>query len=157
VNASQVRTELIRPILDAMGKATPCKPSQAAENLMMGTWAHESLGGKFIKQVGGPACGIFQIEPATAHSLLEHYVKPRKAFVDFITRYTTQQPIEEQLVTNLALQVIIARLVYYPKPQPMPAADDLPGLAAYWKAHYNTPLGKGTVQKFLTDYALFVK
>jgi len=157
VIASQVRVNLIRPILEAMGAATPCKPSAASENLMMMTWAHESLGGKYIKQVGGPACGIFQIEPATAHSLLENYVKRRKAFVDFIARYMTQQSIEEQLVTNLALQVIIARLVYYPKPQPMPAADDLQGLAEYWKAHYNTPLGKGTVQKFLTDYALFVK
>ena len=157
MNASQVRVNLIRPILEAMGQATPCKHSLASENIMMGTWAHESLGGKYIKQVGGPACGIFQIEPATAHRLLEHYVKPRKVFVDFIARYSTQQSIEEQLVTNLALQVIIARLVYYPKPQPMPAADDLPGLAAYYKLHYNTPLGKSTVQKFLRDYALFVK
>lgn len=140
-----------------MGEATPCKHSDAAENLMMGTWAHESMGGEYIKQVGGPARGIFQIEPPTAHSIINNYVLFRPAFKDFLVRYTTDQSIEEQLVTNLAFQVIIARLVYYPKPQALPDANDVRGLGAYWKAHYNSPQGKGTVDKFVDDYARYVR
>ena len=157
MNADQVRHNLIRPILTAMGEATPCKHSDAAENLLMGTWAHESAGGKFIKQVGGPACGIFQIEPPTAHSIINNYVLHRKPFKDFLAKYTTEQTIEEQLVTNIAFQVIIARLVYFPKPQPLPPANDIRALGGYWKAHYNTPLGKGTVDKFVDDYARYVR
>lgn len=157
MNSDQVRHSLIRPILTAMGEHTPCKRSDAAENLLMGTWAHESRGGHFIKQERGPALGIFQIEPATAHSLLEHYVARRKPFVDFIARYSTQQTIEEQLITNLAFQVIIARLVYYPKPQALPDAADIIALAGYWKTHYNTSLGKGTVKKFFDDYHRYVQ
>ena len=157
MNADQVRHSLIRPILTAMGEATPCKHSDAAENLLMGTWAHESMGGEFIKQVGGPACGIFQIEPPTAHSIINNYVLHRKPFKDFLAKYTTEQTIEEQLITNLAFQVIIARLVYFPKTQPLPPANDIRALGGYWKAHYNTPLGKGTVDKFVDDYARYVR
>jgi hypothetical protein len=157
VNAEQIRYNLIRPVLTAMGEATPCKHSDAAENLLMGTWAHESAGGKFIKQVGGPACGIFQIEPPTAHSIINNYVLHRKPFKDFLAKYTTEQTIEEQLITNLAFQVIIARLVYFPKTQPLPNANDIRELANYYKAHYNTPLGKGTADKFVDDYARYVR
>ncbi|MBI3775871.1 MAG: hypothetical protein HY273_10020 [Gammaproteobacteria bacterium] len=34
----------------------------------------------------------------------------------------------------------------------LPDADDLPALAAYWKAHYNTAQGKGQVQNFMLAY-----
>ena len=43
----------------------------------------------------------------------------------------------------------IARLIYWRVPRPLPAASDLEGLAAYWKAHYNTAAGRGTVEHFL--------
>ena len=157
MNAEQVRYSLLRPTLNAMAEHTPCKHSDAAENLMMGTWAHESRGGEYIKQVGGPALGVFQIEPATAHSIINNYVLYRPALKSFIAKYTTEQQIEEQLVSNLALQVIIARLVYYPKPQPLPSANDIRELANYWKAHYNTVHGKGTADKFVDDYARYVR
>lgn len=157
MNSDQVRHSLIRPILTAMGDATPCKHSDAAENLLMGTWAHESAGGEYIKQVKGPACGIFQIEPPTAHSIINNFVLFRPSFKAFVAKYTTEQTIDEQLVTNLALQVIIARLVYYPKTQPLPAADNIRALAEYWKAHYNTAIGKGTVDKFMADYDRYVR
>jgi hypothetical protein len=81
----------------------------------------------------------------------------RPAFKSFLAKYTTEQTIEEQLITNLAFQVIIARLVYFPKTQPLPPANDIRALGGYYKAHYNTPLGKGTVDKFVDDYARYVR
>jgi hypothetical protein len=158
IRADQIRTSLIRPVLQRLGSMTPCKHSEAAENLLMGTAATESLMGEFIRQhPTGPARGIFQIETPTAQSILDNFVRFRPAFQQAIDVFMTQEPLEQQLITNLALQTVIARLVYYPKPQPLPAADDIPGLGQYWKTHYNTTLGAGTVQKFVDDYARYVR
>ena len=39
--------------------------SESATNLLLGTAAQESRFGTYIKQINGPACGVFQIEPLT--------------------------------------------------------------------------------------------
>jgi hypothetical protein len=49
----------------------------------------------------------------------------------------------------MAYATAIARLVYRRRPEPLPEASDTPGLAAYWKAHYNTPRGKGRPETFV--------
>ena len=49
-----------------------------------------------------------------------------------------------ELVRNLAYATAICRVRYARVPGALPAAHDIDGLAAYWKAHYNTALGKGT-------------
>ena len=41
----------------------------------------------------------------------------------------------------------ICRIHYWRKPGAIPA--EIEGQAAYWKRHYNTPLGRGTVEKYL--------
>ena len=43
----------------------------------------------------------------------------------------------------------VARLIYWRVPRPLPAANNLDGLAAYWKTHYNTRLGDGREPKFV--------
>jgi hypothetical protein len=35
------------------------------------------------------------------------------------------------------------------KPDPLPEAGDVEGQGAFWKKHYNTPLGAGTVPKYV--------
>ena len=35
------------------------------------------------------------------------------------------------------------------KPDALQEAGDIEGQAAFWKQHYNTPLGKGTVTKYV--------
>jgi hypothetical protein len=158
INAGQIRNSVIKPVLHKMGQDTPCRYSEAAENLLMGTAATESLMGKFVRQhPTGPARGIFQIETATAQSILDNFVKFRPSFDSVVKYYLTGEPLDQQLITNLSLQVVIARLVYYPKPQPLPQANDIHGLGAYWKNHYNTALGAGTIQKFVDDYARYVR
>lgn len=157
MNADQVRMLVVRPALERLAALTTCRYTQAAENLLMGTAATESNMGRYIRQYPtGPACGIFQIEPATAESIMENYVRYRPEFKAAVDYLSTGEPLAQQLVTNLSLQVIIARLVYYPKTQPLPDATDLHGLGAYWKKHFNTDKGKGTAQKFVDDYARYV-
>ena len=50
---------------------------------------------------------------------------------------------------------VVARLICYRAPAPLPAADDLVGLARYWKAHDNPALGAGTVAGFLKAYSRY--
>lgn len=148
---------VIRPALERLAAMTPCRYSDAAENLLMGTWAHESKGGEYIRQYPtGPACGIFQIEPATANSIMDNFVKYRVPFQDAVRHFSTNEPLAQQLVSNLSLQVVLARLVYYIRPEPLPGAHDLHELGNYYKAHFNTIKGKSSAQKFVDDYARYV-
>ena len=39
-----------------------------------------------------------------------------------------------------------------PRPEPLPEAQDVEGLAEYWKQHFNTPRGAGTVTRFVAAY-----
>ena len=60
------------------------------------------------------------------------------------------------LATDLAYACAMARIHYLRKPEPLPAHDDIEGLARYWKEHYNTFLGKGTVEEFVHNYRRLV-
>ena len=40
-------------------------------------------------------------------------------------------------------------IVYCCQPEAQPVAGDIEGQAAFWKQHYNTPLGAGTVSKYM--------
>ena len=63
IDINQFREEVVRPVLQDLKMYSP-----VAENLIMGTAAQES-GFTYIKQLGGgPALGMFQVEPATTRS-----------------------------------------------------------------------------------------
>ena len=40
-------------------------------------------------------------------------------------------------------------------PEPLPAADDIPGLAAYWKEYYDTPRERGTAGEFVDKFETY--
>ena len=52
------------------------------------------------------------------------------------------------------LAVLHARLHYFHRSEPVPAG--LEEQAAYWKKHYNTYKGKGSVEKYLRDWRRLV-
>lgn len=166
IDINQFREEVVRPTLHDLKMYSP-----VAENLIMGTAAQES-GFSYIKQLGGgPALGMFQVEPATAEDILFRYLKTRK---DLRARFeravqvvpphnidwdnTTIGMVSQRLVYDLRFGVALCRLRYWMMPEKMPArADDLLGLARYYKAHYNTPLGKATEHEFMSNYRRYVK
>lgn len=160
MDASQLRAYVILPALKPLGLW-----SMAAETLLIGTIAHESAGGKYLHQVKGPALGIYQIEPITHFDIWSNFLKYRTVLRDSVLDMVpknmlrfdsvtgTQYGAETMLITDLAYATVIARLVYLRAPAALPRADDLPGLAAYWKKFYNTPLGAGTENQFLAHYA----
>jgi len=121
--------------------------SRAAVNLLLGTAAQESLFGTYIRQMRGPALGIFQMEPRTFIWLQEHYKK---------TYPNIRERKAEDLEWDLRLAIVFARLRYRIVPVPLPDADDVLALAEYWKEHYNTERGKGTIEQFVENWNRFV-
>ena len=120
--------------------------STGAVELLLGTAAQESGFGTYLRQLGGgPARGAYQMEPFT--------------FLDLQTRYAVRFPMvksfmAEQLEYDLRCSIIMARIKYFSCPGAVP--KDLSGQAWYWKIYYNSELGAGTVEEYLTAYRKYV-
>ncbi len=125
--------------------------SAASETLLLGTALTES-GLRWLRQKGnGPGLGLFQIEPATNDDVWKTYLSKssKMELKAKIIWLTSRSPLHEQLVSNLAYATAMARVIYWRRPEAMPEADDIDGLAKYWKDHYNTHLGAGKVEHFV--------
>jgi hypothetical protein len=133
--------------------------SPAALNLLMGTAAQESHLGTYIRQIGGgPARGIFQMEPATEEDIWRNYLRGRMHLSDRVWVVSgCDGPNPYQLEGNLLYQIAIARIHYLRVPKPLPAAGDVAAMAAYWKKYWNTHLGDGTVEEFAANYRKYVE
>lgn len=116
---------------------------------MLGTALVES-GLEHRKQIGGgPARGLFQIEPQTFHDVYGRYLKTRQSLLARVNSLLTpHMPPVDQLWNNDQLGCAIARIRYRYTKEPLPDAEDIEGLAAYWLRHYNAG-GAGTVEKFV--------
>ena len=123
--------------------------SESAVNLLLGTMAAESDFGKYLWQVRGPALGAYQVEPATFNWLMSRFKN--------ILGIKYNETPAMQLVYDLRLSTVIARLRYWVDPNPLPGADDIWGLARYWKRVYNTHKGAGTPEGFVSKYKLYVE
>lgn len=149
----QLREHVIRPVLRYLDAY-----SESAEELLVLTAAHESLMGEYLHQTGGgPAVGIYQMEPATHDDIWASYLAYRHALAERIAETRTGlfqasgQPALE-MAGNLYYATAMARAHYLRVPETLPGSDDSLGLAGYWKSHYNTTAGAGTVAQALSHY-----
>ncbi len=144
---------MVLDALELMEEEIPV--SDAALNLVVGTAAQESHYGKYLRQLDdGPALGVFQMEPATHDDIWDNFIQHRPALQAAVTEAC--QLYDEikagRMVYDLRYAAIMCRIHYYRVPAPLPAWDDVEGLAHYWKDHYNTHLGAGTVSEFVENY-----
>ena len=150
LDIKQFKNEIILPALTGMDAYSP-----AAENLLIGTALVESRL-TYIRQLGGgPALGLFQMEPATHDDIWENYLRFRDELADSVRGDSA--PYAERLIYDLRYACAMARAHYMRVPKALPDAYNIEGLGAYWKDHYNTNLGKGTVQKFVDAYTEYVE
>lgn len=149
---THLRTEVIRPCLRLLDLWSP-----TAEDLLVGTAVQESHCGSYLRQMGGgPALGIYQMEPATHDDIWAHFLAYRPRLATEVRRFLAPGvAAHEQLPWNLYYATAMARMHYLRRPERLPAYGDVRGYAAYWKAHYNTPLGKGTEAEFVANWARF--
>lgn len=152
-DAVQLRDYLVRPTLIAIGLH-----SMAAEDLVMGTWAAESVLGTYLRQQGrGPALGVAQMEPTTHDDIWINWLAGRSSDVALLKamvgpRYwdaSKIRPDPQALVVSLDYAAAMTRYHYRRVPEPLPPAGDWRAIATYWKRHYNTPKGRGTEGQFV--------
>lgn len=159
IHAAHLREEIVRPALLSIGLW-----SDAAENLVLGTIAQESAGGKYLRQLGsGPALGIAQMEPATYSDIWHNFLRfkaqyrvPLEELALPFDRLSLSYPPAGELVWNPRFAAAMCRVHYRRVKAPLPGADDKAGMAIYWKRHYNTLLGRGTTAEFIENYNTFV-
>ena len=153
MNAKQLRELVVRPTLEYLDPLIPY--SKEAEDLLMMTAAHESHLGTYLKQVGGPALGIYQMEPATHDDIWDNFLKYKIPLANAVTVDNIGGMYDHsELITNLAYATAMARVHYWRVPEPLP--KDLRGLAEYAKKHWNTELGKATAEDYYNAYNLLV-
>lgn len=157
MNQNQLREFVVQPVLQKLDRVVPY--SETAVELLMMTQAHETQGGRYIKQVQGPACGIYQIEPATHEDIWKNFLKYKgQRVMEWVRDWITAAGTEEQeLCGNLLYQTAIARMIYYRDPEPLPSEDlrtveGVLQLARYAKRVWNTSAGKASVQDYKDAY-----
>lgn len=125
-------------------------------NMIIETACVESNCGEYIKQLKGPACSIFQIEPNTAKDIIQNFiVKNRLRLQNFNRLYNSNLTLEQNLCTNLMFAIFMCRCFYLRIKEPIPSTIEL--RAKYWKKYYNTEKGKGTVEKYIKAVEKFYK
>jgi hypothetical protein len=149
-----LHTQII-PALDAIGNN-----SLAAQELVLGTGVHESLGFTLRRQLrGGPAVGLFQMEPVTFKDLWKRVIPKLSDKVQSGLKHLSDGENEidvESLATNDKLAAALCRIKYLSINEPLPPAGYTDLQARYWKKYYNTILGKGTSRDYLKSWNRFV-
>lgn len=140
------RNTIIQPALISIGLW-----SEAAGELLLGTALKESGLVHRAQIGGGPALGLFQMEPATHDDIWDNYLKYHQNLGNLITSLKTTPSSNSlsELKLNDRYAAGMARIHYRRSPTALPASGNLQSMAGYWKRYYNTPLGLGTVQQYV--------
>jgi hypothetical protein len=119
-----------------------------------GTGAQES-GFQDIDQIGGPAKGPWQMEPATHASLWMNFIAYRPAIKEALIQILGSEPLPPDpsvLEINLVYAAAMMFVKYLDSPGAIPI--DLDGQAAYYVTHYNAG-GKATTREYIDHWNQF--
>lgn len=157
-SVTYLRHHIIAPALaqvaDMSGLTHIC--SDAAEDMVLGTAAVESEFTALHQIGGGPALGLWQIEPRTARDVWDNYLGFRPKLAGAVASLTHAGSRDQQLADNLKYAAVMCRLIYLRCPRPLPRQGNIHGYAVYWKAFYNTALGKGDPAKFVATWSRLI-
>jgi hypothetical protein len=143
---------VIRPVDQFLGMW-----SVDSERLVLGTICQESECGRWLKQLGGPALGICQMEPETHDDCYIHFLDfnpDLKNKVMALSSSKNEIPDSGEMIGNLNYSVAMCRIKYYRDPYPIPST--LEGQAEYWKRVYNTHEGAGMVEDYVENWHRFI-
>jgi len=128
IHPRHLRELIIRPALRPLGIW-----SANAEELLLLTSAQETYLGRYLRQVtmhgapDGVGLGIYSMEADTFNWLRAKY-----------TVYIRNNVTAADLISDLNLATVMARLRYLVIREPLPDHKDISGMAHYWHKYYNT-------------------
>jgi hypothetical protein len=150
---------LISDVLQMFGKKANSSSfySETAVELLMLTAAQETHLGKYLKQIKGPALGVFQMEPNTYNDIWMNYICYRQNILDAMNDLYAASDIDWRMRMrgDLIYQTIMSRIFYLRLPAALPRKDEPMSLAHYWKKYYNTKYGKGTPEEAYHNYVKY--
>ena len=142
----ELRADVVRPCLQYLDMH-----SSGAEDLMIAVAIHESGALQWRRQLaGGPARGLWQVEPTTERSIFDDYLafRPRRA-AQLQGLLARGPELDDPLADNDWYCCALARIIFWRVPNAMVERGNRPAQARCWKDHYNTIEGAGTVEDFL--------
>ena len=146
INPNQFIEEILEPTLKALDMH-----SEDAMYLMMRTAIVESQLTHIRQLPRGRGLGFMQVEFATYVDVLR-YLRSRPDIEQKVLEYSeyVNMPIKpHNVMGNLVLNVIAARLKYWMQPAAIPDFKDIDAQARYYKVNYNTALGAATEEQFI--------
>lgn len=133
--------------------------SMAATQLLLGTAAVESRCGHYIWQQGGPALGVWQVEPSTHTDCWTSWLDYRPDIANLVLQLapswrrlnsSSEIPVDHlALVESPHYCCAIARIKYRRVKEPLPLVGDWASMERYHKTYYNTIKGKTQPGQFL--------
>jgi hypothetical protein len=156
-------TTVIQPALIAIGLN-----SLNAEQLVLGTAIQES-GLIYRHQTGGgPALGLFQMEPMDHHDIWVNFLANQPALRSKVLTLADPGELidpggnanphgdyvrDDALVSNDEYSAALCRIHYrrHEASSPLPLVNDIQGMAVYWKTNYNDG-GSGRVDEFVENW-----
>lgn len=179
ISNTQFRQCIIQPVLSDLS-AYGIGAARNAEEILVATMAHETLGCKYIIQQGNSGIfwkgglGPFQMEAATHDNVVSRYFPEdnvdgkvgntpivkghlpiKKSKVTSIFNFNNY-PEGIEMVYNFRYATLMARLNYWLKPGSLPQYDDINGIWSYYKSFWNTEKGSATKDDFLKNYYEFI-
>ena len=153
VNNKQIKS-LIKDVCVQMGEKYA---KQEALDIVYATGLVESKY-QYIEQIGkGPARSFWQVEPSTAVDNCKNFISSRpdllQASADILgidPYYFIDANADDWdwiLRTNISAGILHCRIKYWRIPEPIKEGKE--ELGKYWKKHYNTEEGAGSVEHFL--------
>jgi len=145
--------EIIVPVLNDLRLC-----SQEAIDLLIGTCLIESDLGKYVKQINGPAKGIYQCEPNTLEDIWKNFLRFKASLIAKMAIACEEKlpvdkaPNSDLLITNHKFSTAVCRIHYYRVAEPIPSIrmgkeKYYRALAAYYKKYYNTIKGKCSIER----------
>ncbi len=149
INVEQLRELIILPALSKLQMY-----SDVARELLVFTCAAETNGGTYLKQIKGPALGIFQMEPRTYNDLWATFIRGRSNILMIMSGQfdAYRIPDEMRMVYDLQFAAAMARLFYKRVTEPLPEKIDPELLWEYYKKYWNTEAGKAKKEKCIKAY-----
>lgn len=156
MKANELKETIIEPVLEAMYMSSP-----RATQMLLAIAAVESDMCKNLKNTLCSSLGPWQIEKKTFEDIKDRYLmrhdkQQLRDDVENVCDVKLENLPFEELLTNFKLGCAFARIRLWWVSTPLPEANDIEGLAVYWKEHYNTALGAGTEQDFVDKYNKYV-
>lgn len=137
INIEELALHVVKPTLDQIGLNQP-----GALELVVGTALVES-GLTHLMQVGGPAIGLWQMEPATFKDCFNNFLVYHQDLEQKVRYLGLNNGLNDpnQMAGNLFLGAAMCRIKYLRSPAALPAPSDAAGMAHLHKTVYNSALG----------------